>query len=87
MAGRHGLLLRTRRQRPSHRAAEPCNELPPSCSITSSALSRIDDGTSRPRVLAVLMFKAISATISAFESFDPPPAFSARLRKHKVNLC
>jgi hypothetical protein len=32
-------LLRPRRQRPSHRAAEPRDELPPSHSITSSALA------------------------------------------------
>src|SRR5262249_3922674 len=52
-------LLRTSRERPCRRAAEPSNELPPSHSI-SSARSRIDWGTARPSALAVLRFTTIS---------------------------
>jgi len=38
---------------------EPRNELTPSHSTTSSALSRIDDGTSRPSAFAVLRLIAM----------------------------
>jgi hypothetical protein len=54
-------LLRVRRDRPCHpRATEPCDELPPLYlhSITSSARSKIDCGTTSPSASAVLRFTA-----------------------------
>src|SRR5215470_1072797 len=44
--------LRPRHGRPSYRAAEPRNELPPLHSITSSASVSSDGGTVRPSILA-----------------------------------
>src|SRR5262250_1466704 len=49
--------LRPRRQRPSHRAAEARNELPPSHSITSSARTRREVGNVMPSALATLKFR------------------------------
>src|SRR5262245_18824937 len=55
---RHRRLLRARRQRPRHRAAEQGDELAPlhlrGHSITSSARASSVGGTSRPSALAVL---------------------------------
>src|SRR5215467_2100703 len=56
----HPLALRARRERPSHRAAEPCNELPPSHSITSSVKASSFRGMVRPSAFAVLRFTTIS---------------------------
>src|SRR5262245_33193914 len=47
-------LLRPRRQRPRHRAADQRDEGPPPHSITSSARASMSGGTSRPSVFAVL---------------------------------
>src|SRR5215468_9100902 len=44
----------------SRRAADERDELAPLHSITSSARTRIDDGTTRPSALAVLRFRTIS---------------------------
>ena len=55
----HRALLRPRHQRPCRRRAEPCDEIPPVHSITSSARTRIEDGTSRLSALAVLAFNVI----------------------------
>jgi hypothetical protein len=49
-----GRLLRMRRQRPRHRAAEQRDELAPPHSITSSARASTVVGRSRPSALAVL---------------------------------
>src|SRR4029450_10162463 len=50
---RHCRLLRTRRERPRHRAAEKCDELAAlDHSITSSARAMNVGGSSRPRVVA-----------------------------------
>src|SRR5262245_15667735 len=50
---RHGLLLRARRERPRGRATEQRYERAPPHSITSSASSWIELGTSMPSALAV----------------------------------
>src|SRR5262249_27451564 len=50
----HRLLLRARRERPRHRAAEQSDELASLHSITSSARASSVAGTSRPKALAVL---------------------------------
>src|SRR5262249_12673825 len=47
-------LLRPCREGPRHRAPEPCNELPPPHSITSSARASRFGGIVRPSALAVL---------------------------------
>src|SRR5262245_12889213 len=60
----HRGLLRPRRRRPNCRAAEQRDELAPPHSITSSARTRIDVGTSRPSALAVLRLM-ISSTLVA----------------------
>ena len=58
---RHGLLLRTRCERPRrHRAADQRYEFPPPHSITSSARASSDGGTSRPSAFAVLRLKMSS---------------------------
>jgi hypothetical protein len=46
-------LLRARRERPRHRAAKPCDELPPLHWITSSAVANSVSGMVRPSSLAV----------------------------------
>src|SRR3977135_3238600 len=46
-------LLRVRRKRPRHRAAERCDELAPPHSITSSARPSMVGGTVIPSALAV----------------------------------
>jgi hypothetical protein len=48
-------LLCPRRERPSRRAPEPCNELPALHSITSSAVASRFGGMVRPSALAVFM--------------------------------
>jgi hypothetical protein len=49
-----GPLLRSCHQRPSRRAAEPCNKFPPYHLITSSAMASRLGGIVRPDALAVL---------------------------------
>src|SRR5262245_34113163 len=61
---RHRRLLRACRERPSRRAAEQRDEFAAFHSITSSARTRIDVGTSRPSALAVLRLM-ISSTLMA----------------------
>jgi hypothetical protein len=51
---RHGRLLRPRRERPCHRAAEQRHELPTRHSMTSSARASSVGGAVRPSALAVL---------------------------------
>jgi hypothetical protein len=53
-------LLCPRRERPRHRASEPCNELAPFHSITSSARASRFGGMVRPSALAVLRLRTIS---------------------------
>src|SRR5262245_48098038 len=67
-------LLRIRRERPSRRAAEQCDELAPSHSITSSARSRIDVGNSTPSALAVLRLMTSSNFVAC--STGKSPAFA-----------
>src|SRR5262249_23172846 len=62
-------LLRARRERPSRRAAEQCDELAPlqlcGHSITSSARARSVGGTSMPSALAVLRLITNSYLVGA----------------------
>ena len=60
---RHRRLLRARRERPRHRAAEKRNELAPLHSITSSARSNIDVGIVTPIALAVRRFTTSSNVV------------------------
>src|SRR5262249_11908807 len=60
-----GVLLCSRCQRPRHRAAESCDELPPPHSITSSAICWRCTGTSRPSALAVLRLMTSSYFVGA----------------------
>src|SRR5262252_4464014 len=57
---RHRWLLRARRERPGRCAAEQCDELPPSHSITSSASASSLSGIWRPSAFAVLRLMASS---------------------------
>src|SRR5262245_20995424 len=58
--GRHGGLLRSRRERPHRRAAEQRHELASFHSITSWARSSTDVGSSIPSVLALLRLTTTS---------------------------
>jgi hypothetical protein len=62
---RHCLLLRTRRKRPSRRAAEKRDELAPPHSITSSAATMRLGGTLIPSAFAVLMFTTVEYLVGA----------------------
>src|SRR5262249_29052502 len=63
----HRGLLRARSERPSgRRAAEQRDEIaPPNHSITSSARTSSDGGTSRPSALAVLRLRTVSYLVGA----------------------
>src|SRR5262249_45585045 len=69
---RHHRLLRTRRQRPRsrRRATQKLDELAPlhlrGHSITSSARTKSDGGTSRPSDLAVLRLRTVSYLVGAW---------------------
>src|SRR5262245_53684062 len=67
-------LLRTRRERPRGRAADERDERAALHSITSSARSRIDVGSSIPIALAVLRLMAISNFVAC--STGKSPAFA-----------
>src|SRR5262249_39977187 len=63
---RHRRLLRARREPPRRRgAAEQRDELATLHSITSSARTSNDDGTSRPSALAVLRLRTVSYLVGA----------------------
>src|SRR5947207_10123991 len=57
---RHPWVLRARRDRPRRRTAEKRDELAPSHSMTSSALTSSVFGTSRPSVLAAFRLMTVS---------------------------
>src|SRR6516165_7322388 len=62
----HSRLLRASRERPcDRRADEKGDELAPLHSITSSARTSNDDGTSRPSALAVLRLRTVSYLVGA----------------------
>src|SRR5262249_14218521 len=86
----HRRLLRPRRDRPRRRAAEQSNELAALHSITLSARSTIDDGTSKPIAFAACRLIAnsnvVGCSIGTLLTFSPLKTL-ASCRASCRNIC